>query len=173
MSHSTFAGPVKNSFHRQYAHGTGNNISKYASNFSPTQHQPIIAQRILFQLLKVNSVLLMSQSANADQFIHKLVPSCCSIYKNLRIYSIRAERKLPGTLPQAILGDTWIAVAAEAQFAASMSVAASTDAGIANAAVLLLLLHHCINSGTLTFCGSALIQSAVSQQLWQQENFFF
>jgi len=44
-----------------------------------------------------------------------------------------------GTLPQAILGDTWIAVAAEAQFAASMSVAASTDAGIANAAVLLLL----------------------------------
>jgi hypothetical protein len=107
----------------------------------------------------------MSQSANADQFIHKLVPSCCSINKNLRIYSIRAERKLPGTLPQAILGDTWIAVAAEAQFAASMSVAASTDAGIANAAVLLLLLHHCINSGTLTFCGSALIQSAVSQQL--------
>jgi hypothetical protein len=39
--------------------------------------------------------------------------------------------------------------------------------------LLLLLLHHCINSGTLTFCASALIQSAVSQQLWQQENFFF
>lgn len=37
----------------------------------------------------------------------------------------------------------------------------------------MLLLHHCINSGTLTFCASALIQSAVSQQLWQQENCFF
>lgn len=173
MSHSRFAGPVKNSFHRQYAHRTGNNISKYASNFSPTQHQPIIAQSILFQLLKVNSVLLLSQSANADQFIHRLVPSCCSIDRNLRIYSIRVERKLPGKLLRAILGDTWIAVAAEVQFAASMSVAASTDAGIANASVPAAAaapLHKFWHTHFLCFCPNP--KCSISTALTTSKLFF-
>jgi hypothetical protein len=118
----------------------------------------------------------MSQSANADQFIHKLVPSCCSIDKNLRIYSIRVERTLPGTLPQAILGDTWIAVAAEAQFAASMSVAVSTDAGIANAAVPAAAaaaaapLHKFWHTHFLWFCPNP--KCSISTALTTRELFF-
>jgi hypothetical protein len=111
----------------------------------------------------------MFQSANADQFIHKLVPSCCSIDKNLRIYSIRAERELPGKLPRAILGDTWIAVAAEAQFAASMSVPASTDAGIANAAAA--PLHKFWHTHFLCFCPNP--KCSISTALTTRELFFF
>jgi hypothetical protein len=114
----------------------------------------------------------MSQSANADQFIHKLVSSCCSIDKNLRIYSITVERKLPGKLPQAILGDTWIAVAAEAQFTVSMSVAASTDAGIANAAVPAAApLHKFWHTHFLCICPNP--KCSISTALTPRELFFF
>jgi hypothetical protein len=115
----------------------------------------------------------MSQSANADQFIHELVPSCCSIDKNPRIYSIRVERKLPGKLPRAILGDTWNAVAAEAQFAASMSVAASTDASIANAAAAAAAapLHKFWHTHFLWFCPNP--KCSISTALTARELFFF
>jgi hypothetical protein len=76
-----------------------------------------------------------------------------------------------GKLPQAILGDTWIAVAAEAQFAASMSVAASTDAGIANAAVPAAApLHKFWHTHFLCFCPNP--KCSISTALTTRELFF-
>jgi hypothetical protein len=85
------------------------------------------------------------------------------------------ERKLPGKLPRAILGDTWIAVAAEAQFAASMSVAASTDAGIANAAVPAAAaaapLHKFWHTHFLCFCPNP--KCSISTALTTREFYFY
>jgi hypothetical protein len=74
-------------------------------------------------------------------------------------------------LPQAILGDTWIAVAAEAQFTVSMSVAASTDAGIANAAVPAAApLHKFWHTHFLCICPNP--KCSISTALTPRELFF-